>query len=95
MKASPEELQEWKELASSHDLKMAELIRLLLSNEKPKRKRAKPNADPQLLRAINAIGNNLNQIARRVNTGEKPDIIPHLVSIEQQLQDLLDAHKIH
>jgi len=62
---------------------------------KPKRRRPAPKADPVLIRQISAIGNNLNQISRRVNAGDKFDVILHLVTIEKQLKDLLDAYQVH
>ena len=54
-------------------------------SEKPAAK-----ADPELLRALAGIGNNINQIARKINMGEwgvtdKVEILAALREIEQKL----------
>ena len=55
-------------------------------------------ADPELLRQLASVGNNLNQIARRVNTGEwgpsdRVAIIAALGAVERQLASVRDLHK--
>jgi len=60
-----------------------------------KRKRKYSDVNPLLIREINAIGNNLNQISRRVNENQKFDVVVELASIEAQLESLLNAHQIH
>jgi hypothetical protein len=50
-------------------------------------------ADPALLRQIAGIGNNLNQVARRVNSGEwgaveRVQVIAVLMAMERALQAL-------
>jgi hypothetical protein len=45
--------------------------------------------DPNLLYEINKIGNNLNQIARRINRGESLDLFILLTNIEQKLNELI------
>lgn len=51
-------------------------------------------ADPQLIAAINRVGNNLNQIARRINSVADPvsavEVISKLEEIEQQMTGILD-----
>ena len=54
--------------------------------------------DPALLRALAGIGNNLNQIARKVNTGEweplqTAEIIAALGAIERELSELRALHR--
>jgi hypothetical protein len=54
--------------------------------------------DPALLRALAGIGNNMNQIARRVNTGEwepldTAKIVAALAAIERELAELRALHK--
>lgn len=53
--------------------------------------------DPDLLRQLAGVGNNLNQIARRLNSkaftpGDKQSMLMHLVGIERVLKDLYDQH---
>jgi len=54
-----------------------------------------PSVDPQLLRQLAGIGNNLNQITRRINGSdkaalEKIQIIAALSKIEENLRALSD-----
>jgi hypothetical protein len=54
--------------------------------------------DPELLRQLAGIGNNLNQIARRVNTAEwgaadRVQVIAALAGIERELAALRALHK--
>ncbi len=54
--------------------------------------------DPDLLRQLASIGNNLNQIARRVNTGDwgpsdRVAIIAALGAIERELAHVRNLHK--
>ena len=103
MKVEPELLAKWHHFAKSKNKPLSDIIKLLMNSEDlpesvpvkttPKRKYA--DVDPKLLREINAIGNNLNQISRKLNEGQKFDAIIELSSIEQQLERLLHAHKIH
>ena len=54
--------------------------------------------DPELLRQLAGIGNNLNQIARRVNTAEwaaadRVQVIAALADVERELAGLRALHK--
>ena len=48
---------------------LATWIRNTCLDEKPNKKRNYKAADPQLLAALGRIGGNLNQIARKINSG--------------------------
>jgi len=55
-------------------------------------------ADPALLRQLAGIGNNLNQIARRLNTGElsaadRVELLATLRGIETDVRGLRDDHE--
>lgn len=57
-----------------------------------------PAADPELLRHLASIGNNLNQIARKVNTAEwgavdRVQVIGALAGVERELAELRALHK--
>lgn len=61
-------------------------------------RQAKSAPNPELLRGLSGIGNNLNQIARRVNSGDwealdKVQIIAALASVERALTDLRNSQK--
>lgn len=67
--------------------------------EKPKRQPAVKELDQNLLREINKIGVNLNQIAHALNLAvaedgqvEKGDLLIELVKIEQKLNKVLESH---
>ena len=54
--------------------------------------------DPALLRALAGIGNNLNQIARRVNSGEwgpldTVKIVAALAAIEREVSEVRALHR--
>ena len=54
--------------------------------------------DPALLRALAGIGNNMNQIARRINTGEWDPldvvkIVSALGAVERELAELRALHR--
>ena len=61
-----------------------------------KRSAARPGAvPPALLRQLSGLGNNLNQVARRVNAERHPaaaEIIAALVSIERELNHIRQQH---
>jgi len=88
-----------------------EYQRLLLLNDRPELARwiretclgvkgrtnvPPPIVDPVLLRQLAGIGNNLNQIARVVNTKGQPidrvQIVAGLAAVERQLQVLRQAY---
>ena len=79
---------------------LSKLIKNFLDGQElPKQNKIKPKpvpkVDPKLIFQISAIGNNMNQISRKVNENQKFDVILELVSIEAQLERLLSAYKIY
>jgi hypothetical protein len=98
VKLSEEERSEWQKLAQSEGVTLADLIRQRLGaaevgrGPKP-RKRLTQNADPELIRQLARIGNNLNQIAGWVNTHKKNieavSVISHLIAIERSLSTII------
>lgn len=52
------------------------------------RKKIKLPIERELLSELSRIGNNLNQIARSINQGEKHLILAELVAIERELKEL-------
>lgn len=62
-----------------------------------KRSKRPDPVDPVLLRQLAGIGNNLNQIARKVNTGEwgaldRVEVIAAMAAIEQELKRMRQAN---
>ncbi|MBR0560829.1 plasmid mobilization relaxosome protein MobC, partial [Neokomagataea anthophila] len=58
-----------------------------------------PDVAPELLRQVSGIGNNLNQIARRLNQldglnpTERVSLLAVLNSLDRQLSELLEQHR--
>lgn len=78
---------------------LAEWLRQLGLGEHTTRKRRLPDVAPELLRQVSGIGNNLNQIARRLNQldGLNPieivSLLAVLNSLDRNLDELLEQHR--
>ncbi|EPY7234519.1 TPA: MobC family plasmid mobilization relaxosome protein [Klebsiella pneumoniae] len=78
---------------------LAEWLRQLGLGEHTSRKRRVPEVAPELLRQVSGIGNNLNQIARRLNQTdsltptERASLFVVLTSLDRQLGDLLEQNR--
>lgn len=78
-----------KLLALAAGRELAPWIREICLNEKPNHRIAPPKIDPVLIRHLAAIGNNINQIARALNSN--PTIETALVAVEiSHIQKSLD-----
>ena len=98
MKVEPSLLNEWKAKANAAGVSVAELIRRSVAGQEIEcrpatRHRPPPKVDPDFMFQIAAIGNNLNQIARRVNSGESFDVLVELSAIEERLAELVELAK--
>ena len=86
-------------LERSDRLHLAEWLRQLGLGEQTSRKRPVPEVAPELLRQISGMGNNLNQIARRLNQSdsltpsERVSLLSLLNSLDRQLGELLEQHR--
>jgi hypothetical protein len=80
---SSEEYSKIEELMSEHNLTFAEFARGAIL-----KKKIKLPIERELLYQLNKIGNNLNQIAKRINQKEKFSVLTELVQIEKSLKDL-------
>ncbi len=89
---------EYSDLKSrSKKPRLAEWMREHCLDVKPPRSRTMPDVDPALLRQLAGLGNNLNQIARAVNTKdwgavERVQIVAHLAAIQRQLAAIRADH---
>lgn len=78
--------------ADAAGMTVSDLIRESLDQPAQRRRQTRHvTADPELIRAVARVGNNLNQIARAVNAGADIQLISHLISIEQQLRQLIEV----
>lgn len=98
VKVTEEERESWKALADSQGYSVADFFRLLFANaaDEPsqlhkKQRRKTRKADPELLRELAKIGNNLNQIARWANTyksdADAIQVVQALIAIERALPE--------
>ena len=74
IRVSDDEIVDIKKRAGRHD--MSNYVRGLVLDQpiaapEPKHKKIVHSADPELVRAINRIGININQIAKQTNTGQE------------------------
>jgi len=74
IRVSDQEIADIKKRAGQHD--MSNYVRGLVLDQpvatpEPKTKKIVHSADPELVRAINRIGININQIAKQTNTGQE------------------------
>ena len=85
------------ELAALREMKtcteLARFIReSILQRETVVRTKA-PSVDPQLLRSLAALGNNVNQIARRLNKNIDIPTALELQYISNSLRQILELHR--
>lgn len=72
--------------------RLATWMRAVCLDEKPARaSKPLPTLAPELLRQLAGMGNNLNQIARRLNSGEwsahdRVQVVAALLTLERELQ---------
>ena len=74
IRVSDTEMSDIKKRAGQHDV--SNYVRGLVLDQpvaapEPKTKKIVHSADPELVRAINRIGININQIAKQTNTGQE------------------------
>ena len=75
---------------------LAAWMRQRCLDERPARRQRLPSIDPALLRQLAGLGNNLNQVARKVNAGqfspaERVQIVATLMSIDAGIERLRHA----
>lgn len=102
IKVTEKERAEWQAFAQLKNKSLSDVLRQLIADEmgikirlenlpvKKKQIRASRKVNPDLLRALAKIGNNLNQIARWANTYKSNtdalEIIQALLAIQRALQ---------
>lgn len=97
VKVEPEKYERWKKRARELNLTLSDMVRSFLDDGKVvvEGKRRIAPVDPVLIRQLASIGNLMNQIARKLNYGEKPDreMADTLKEIEKELKKILAKHK--
>lgn len=101
VKVTEKERGEWQAFAQSKDKNLSDVLRQLIADEmgvkirlenlavKKKQARASRKVNPELLRELAKIGNNLNQIARWANTykseADALEVIQALLTIQRAM----------
>ena len=98
LRLTPEEKQEWSDIAASHGISLSELVRIRVNGARKSRKKPSPNVDPILLREIVRIGTNINQIAKALNIShtspsERLEAVMALTSLREWSEAILKAHR--
>jgi len=80
-------------LARCDGKQLAAWIRQTCLGVRPSRTSRLPSLDPVLLRQLAGMGNNLNQIARKINGGvwsgaDRVQVVAALMAIDQGLEEL-------
>jgi len=84
---SADEFAKIEEMINQHNLTFAEFARGAIL-----RKKIKTNLTKDMLYEINRIGNNLNQIARKVNSGsDRKNLLIQLIQIQKELEAIRDV----
>lgn len=99
VRCSEGERAAWLRKARAQERSLSDYARHLLSAEPMQRRAGPPVVDPMLLAAVGRAGNNLNQIARAMNTDRKAgraiDLIAVrtlLMALDRQLAEIVAEH---
>ena len=96
LRVTPEEKAHWQAIAASRGVSLSELIRVTLSGQRLRSRRGAPRVDPDLVRELARIGNNLNQLARAANRCspvETVSLLVRLIEIDRELAVLRATHE--
>ena len=96
IRTTPEEKRRWQEIAENKGVSLSELVRSCLGGQRLRKRRDPPKVDPDLLRELARIGNNLNQLARAANRHEPVTataLLSRLIEIDRELSALRTAHE--
>ncbi|WP_303704502.1 plasmid mobilization protein [Celeribacter baekdonensis] len=99
VRCTEEERSAWLRKARAQERSLSDFVRHVLSSEPMQRRTLPPEVDPVLLAAVGRAGNNLNQIARAMNTDRKAgraiDLVAVrtlLIAIDRQLAEIVTEH---
>lgn len=102
VKVSDDEHVQWRQLAEAHGVSVADLIRRsvggfrLTRRMPPVRRKPPKRVDPELIRELSRIGNNLNQVGRWANMykgeADAEQVLAGLTIIERELAEIRAEH---
>lgn len=88
----------WYAKAEAKGVTFSELARQTLDGLEVRRRKQLRRVDPDLLRQLARIGNNLNQLTRRANRDQcqtdATALIAHLMEIDRELAWLRQSHEV-
>ena len=96
IRTTPEEKRRWQEIAENKGVSLSELVRSALGGQRLRKRREPPRVDPDLLRELARMGNNLNQLARAANRRQPVPaaaLLVQLIEIDRELSALRAAHE--
>ena len=96
IRTTPEEKRRWQDIASNKGVSLSELVRSVLGGQRLRKRREPPRVDPDLLRELARMGNNLNQLARAANRRQglpAAALLMRLIKIDRELSALRAAHE--
>lgn len=99
IRLDPDMYKKWKSKAKFLGITLSDMVRQAVDKGEivGRRKCGRRYApvDPLLIRQLASMGNNLNQIARKLNMGTDPDtdMLESVRGIEKGLKEILAKHK--
>jgi len=85
---SDDEYEKIEKMMSEHNLTFAEFARGAIL-----RKKIKTNLSKDMIFQVNKVGNNLNQIAKKVNQdSDRKNLLLKLIEIQNQLKKISDVY---
>ena len=84
---SDEEYSKIEKMMNEHNLTFAEFARGAIL-----KKKIKTNLTKEMIFEVNKIGNNLNQIAKSVNSKDRKNVLLKLIEIQNDIKKISDVY---
>lgn len=98
VRTTPEQRKAWYAKARTKGVTFSDFARQALDGVVVRRRRGPRPVDPDLLRHLALLGNNLNQLARWANRdqryADRLAILSQLVGIERELSELRQSYEV-
>lgn len=98
IRVTAEQRDAWYEKARTKGVTFSELVRQSLDGVRVQKRTQLRRVDPDLLRQLARLGNNLNQLARWANRDQvrvhRPELMGRLIEIDRELAALRRAYEV-